>query len=313
VPGSNPVAEDDAPLARARVQSGVARVFGSLGVGRLAADCRPPRTLSHNSSLQQLVLAANSQARVDFPPAFGREGLDDGKRLTDPGKIDISTAVAKDAAQMSARETILERLNDAMSVSVADVGVRAYPQGRAEGQPRLSTPSLLEEFLEQCHRSRTSTSTIESKTGVPSAVAEYLVQEGLSDEVIVSDPLQELDWSGLTQIQATKDRFSGDGLSVVSEAQFGVSETGSIVVLSGPDSDVRLNFLAETHIAILRESAVLATAEAVWAALRPPSNEDFMPRAVNFITGPSRTADIEQTIEFGAHGPRRSHIILYRE
>jgi L-lactate dehydrogenase complex protein LldG len=51
----------------------------------------------------------------------------------------------------------------------------------------------------------------------------------------------------------------------------------------------------------------------VWARLRARYGKDCMPRTVNTITGPSRTGDIEQMIELGAHGPRRMHIVVVRE
>jgi len=54
----------------------------------------------------------------------------------------------------------------------------------------------------------------------------------------------------------------------------------------------------------------VASMEESWAALRAEFGQ--LPRAVNFISGPSRTGDIEQTIVLGAHGPYRVHIIIVR-
>ncbi len=51
--------------------------------------------------------------------------------------------------------------------------------------------------------------------------------------------------------------------------------------------------------------------EDLWAQLR--ARLDGMPRAVSLITGPSKTADVEQTMQYGAHGPRRLHVILVEE
>jgi L-lactate dehydrogenase complex protein LldG len=81
-------------------------------------------------------------------------------------------------------------------------------------------------------------------------------------------------------------------------------------LISGPDNPTTLNFLPETHIVVLPKSAVTGSYEDVWDRLRQHVGEGVMPRTVNLVTGPSRTGDIEQTIELGAHGPRRLHIIL---
>jgi L-lactate utilization protein LutC len=45
-----------------------------------------------------------------------------------------------------------------------------------------------------------------------------------------------------------------------------------------------------------------------WDLLRGERGE--LPRAINIVSGPSRTADVEQTIQLGAHGPRRLHVLL---
>ena len=93
----------------------------------------------------------------------------------------------------------------------------------------------------------------------------------------------------------------------------GVAETGTLVLLSGPESPTTLNFLPDVHIALLFTDRVVGSYEDVWARLRARDGATVMPRVVNWITGPSRTADIEQTLLLGAHGPRRLHIILVDE
>ena len=64
---------------------------------------------------------------------------------------------------------------------------------------------------------------------------------------------------------------------------------------------------------VLQESDVVAGYEEVWTKLRAQFGKGGMPRTVNTITGPSRTGDIEQAIELGAHGPRRMHILVVRD
>ena len=79
------------------------------------------------------------------------------------------------------------------------------------------------------------------------------------------------------------------------------------MLISGAETPTTLNFLPDTHIVVVRGEQVVAAYEDGWDRLR---DRGAIPRTVNFITGPSRTGDIEQRIELGAHGPRRLHIIL---
>ena len=87
-----------------------------------------------------------------------------------------------------------------------------------------------------------------------------------------------------------------------------IAETGTLLLLSGPDSPATVSLLPETHIALVQVSRIVATMEDAFALLR--SERGSLPRALNFISGPSRTGDIEQTIVLGAHGPYRVHILL---
>jgi L-lactate dehydrogenase complex protein LldG len=80
------------------------------------------------------------------------------------------------------------------------------------------------------------------------------------------------------------------------------------MMLSGPEHPTTLNMMPDTHIVVLRADQVVGSYEDGWDAVRRRDKE--MPRTVNFITGPSRTGDIEQTLQLGAHGPRRLHILL---
>jgi L-lactate dehydrogenase complex protein LldG len=99
----------------------------------------------------------------------------------------------------------------------------------------------------------------------------------------------------------------------ITGAMAGIAETGTLVMASGPDHPVSLNLLPDTHVVVLREADIVAGYEEVWELLRARYGKNGMPRTVNTITGPSRTGDIEQTIELGAHGPRRMHIVVVRE
>lgn len=146
---------------------------------------------------------------------------------------------------------------------------------------------------------------------VSAVVTEHLEAHGLPLELVVA-PDPELDgiaWSNRLAIErrAAVDR---DRVSVTG-AYAGVAETGSVVLLSGPESPTTLNFLPEDHLIVLSARRIVPNFEDVWARFRTESSS--MPRTVNFVTGPSKTGDVEQTIHEGAHGPRRVHVILVEE
>ena len=87
-----------------------------------------------------------------------------------------------------------------------------------------------------------------------------------------------------------------------------IAETGTLMVLSGAETPATTSLLPETHVAVLDPRRIVATMEDAWELMRKEYKQP--PRAVNFISGPSRTADIEQTVTLGAHGPYRVLLIL---
>ena len=87
-----------------------------------------------------------------------------------------------------------------------------------------------------------------------------------------------------------------------------VAETGTLVLLSGQNHHATTSLLPETHIAVVRRDRILKTMEEAWRLMR--SEVGLLPRQVAFISGPSRTADIEMTLVYGAHGPFRVHVIV---
>lgn len=97
----------------------------------------------------------------------------------------------------------------------------------------------------------------------------------------------------------------------LSEAFAAVAETGTLMMCSGPHSPPSHNFLPDDHIVLVHQERIVRCQEDVWPMVR--QLQGFPPRAINFITGPSKTGDIEQTIQYGAHGPRRLHILIVEE
>ena len=150
---------------------------------------------------------------------------------------------------------------------------------------------------------------------VPGEVTAFLARNNLPATVAMApSPLLEgYNWASEKMLSIRRGRGEGGDQVSITGAFAGIAETGTVVMASGPDHPVSLNLLPDTHIVVLREGDIVSGYEDVWMRLRERYGKDRMPRTVNTITGPSRTGDIEQTIELGAHGPRRMHILVVRE
>ena len=147
---------------------------------------------------------------------------------------------------------------------------------------------------------------------VAAEVSAYLRAHNLPAEIrIGADPrLKDAGWDLEKNLELRHGASDGGDLAGVSHAMAGIAETGTLALLSGPDNPTTINFLPEHHIVVLKESDIKGDMESVWAMLREQKGKGVMPRALNLVTGPSRSGDIEQTIILGAHGPRALHIVV---
>ena len=118
--------------------------------------------------------------------------------------------------------------------------------------------------------------------------------------------LNPIEWPEEWKIEQRPAR--GEDTVSITGAHAGIAETGTVAILSGADSPSTLNFLPDDHIVVIRMDQIVSHFEDLWWLLQKQDLD--IPRTVNLITGPSRTADVEQTIQLGAHGPRRFHVVL---
>lgn len=137
------------------------------------------------------------------------------------------------------------------------------------------------------------------------AIAGHLQEKGVDPKIVAAPALREHAWPADWEVKFGATR--GDDLVAVTPCFAAVAETGSVVLLSSPDSPTSLNFLPDYHIVLVSAEQLVRYIEDVWTLLRQAGP---VPRTVNFITGPSKTADVEQTLQLGAHGPRSLHVIL---
>jgi len=178
----------------------------------------------------------------------------------------------------------------------------------------LDPAARVDLFVKMAEAVQTTVASVTVEGDVPNEVARYLSDENLPAELAMApDPrLDALPWAERPLLQIRRGKAEpGDSVSLT-PCLAAIAETGTLMLTSGETTPTTLNFLPDTHIVVLRASQVVATYEDGWDLLRAHSDDKLwgLPRTVNFITGPSRTGDIEQRIELGAHGPRRLHVIL---
>ena len=178
----------------------------------------------------------------------------------------------------------------------------------------LDPPARVEHFVAMAEAVQTSVARLASENDVPAEVARYLAAENLPAELrMAPDPgLDDLPWAERPLLHVRRGKAEpGDAVSLT-PCLAAVAETGTLMLVSGETTPTTLNFLPDTHVVVLRAGQVVASYEDGWDLLRKRrgAGPESLPRTVNFITGPSRTGDIEQKIELGAHGPRRLHVIL---
>ena len=167
-------------------------------------------------------------------------------------------------------------------------------------------------FVAMAEEVQATVTRVSSPVAVLEEVARYLVAENLPAEIVLApDPsLDDLPWDERPLLRIRRGRAeAGDAVSLT-PCFATIAETGTLMLISGAATPTTLNFLPDTHIVLVHADQVVAAYEDGWDRLR---SAGAMPRVVNFITGPSRTGDIEQRIELGAHGPRRLHIILIND
>ncbi len=221
------------------------------------------------------------------------------------------------------RAEILGRVRRSLKASAENPGRReaviarigAKARGPVPARSDLQRQAVVALFIEQAEAVATSVARVAGEDEVPRAVADYLKGQNLPAEIrIPPDPaLEGLAWSEQPLLKVTSGRARLEDATSVTAALAGVAETGTLMLTSGPTAPTTLNFLPENHIVVLKASQVVGPYEDAWDRLRAANGEGRMPRTVNFITGPSRTGDIEQTIQMGAHGPRRLHVILVED
>jgi len=221
----------------------------------------------------------------------------------------------------SARDQILSRIRNAhrrgplvgANVKMLEERVRTHPRNLIPERTALSQSAQIDLFVQQAEEAAATVVRVEGWPKVIDAVAAFLREHNLPSSIRRSiDPeLDALNWESNELLSVATGPAQNEDTASVTSAFAGVAETGTLMLHSGQQNPTTLNFLPENHIVVIPSARVTGSYEDAFDRLRDAYKaETSIPRTVNFITGPSRTADIALTMEMGAHGPRRLHIIL---
>lgn len=213
------------------------------------------------------------------------------------------------------REAILSKIRKSLGANPGNSARNTAADQRLANRPRATAPQRvaapgtdqIDRFKEELQRQLATVIEADSSAGIPQVIAEYLrannqplrLRHG-SDAYLASLGLQQI--AGL---EVVTGRAAADDPTGLSLAFAGIAETGTMALTSGKDNPVTLGYLPDTHIIVVPRSRIVATYEDAFELLRKERGPQPMPRTLNLITGPSRTADIGGRIVIGAHGPRR--------
>ena len=185
-----------------------------------------------------------------------------------------------------------------------------HPRHPIPARSRLPHPQQVDLFIRNVEKEFGTVARVADASAVPAAIADYLAAQNKPSRLVMAPhpELQAIPWSNRPLLDIREGPAQATDQVSVQHGFAGIAETGTIMLPSAPERPTTLNLLADTAIVILRAAAITGAYEEAWDRLRTEIGP--MPRNVMLVTGPSRSADIEQTLELGAHGPRNLHVVL---
>ncbi len=220
---------------------------------------------------------------------------------------------------VNGRDKVMSAVRRALLVRGDEPGRRGLVRARLERAPSGPIPAraekpkadLVASFKAMLEVQGAGVYELDDINELPGALATLLAELNLPARLRHGvDPLfDDLPWRD-TLIERTEGPAQPEDLVSLSRATAGAAETGTIFLTSGPDNPSTLNFLPETHCVVILADTIYGSFEEIWRGLREIYGKGKLPRTVNLVSGPSCTADIEQTIIRGAHGPRRLGVFI---
>ncbi|MBV9976810.1 MAG: lactate utilization protein [Hyphomicrobiales bacterium] len=218
-----------------------------------------------------------------------------------------------------ARDEILATLRRSLGVNGVEAPRRAAVEDRLARSPsgvipkrsQVTGAERLALFKRQAEEGLATVVLVPDAASVPAEAARYLRDSNLPATLRIGDDprLAAMPWE-TTALDVSKGPSGGGDLNALSHAFGAIAETGTLAMVSGAENPTTLNFLPDNHLVVVAAGEITGSSEELLGTLRARYGKEKMPRTLNLITGPSRSADIEQTLILGAHGPRKLHVIV---
>ena len=166
-------------------------------------------------------------------------------------------------------------------------------------------------FKTQLANAKSTLDEVASRDDVPAAVARYLANNNFEARVRLSPDarVSSLPWDKAPMVETSSGRSHGKDPTSVTPAVAAVAETGTMVLQSSDGTPTTLHFLPDQHVVVISKSQIVGTYEDALARVKR-GPDGALPRTVNFVTGPSRSAAIGTILLMGAHGPKKLHVIV---
>ena len=211
----------------------------------------------------------------------------------------------------SSRSDIFARLREAgTGASAARIELERKALGSAVG-PVPPAPEKCQAFLTNLIANRGSAGCAADRSEAVRAVGTYLYRHFRSHRLVAGNDarLAAMPWRDAGVLPRFGVLGAGEPVAL-SYARLGVVETGAVVTFTGKANPAANNLLPEHHIVLLDTADLVISLEDAWERINRETTAGRRPRGINFIAGPSSTADIEGQLVYGAHGPRCLHVIL---
>ncbi|MGB2932068.1 MAG: lactate utilization protein [Methyloceanibacter sp.] len=222
-----------------------------------------------------------------------------------------ATAGPRAAILSGVRAALGVRADEASRLAAVEDRLKRHPRGTIPARALVERGTLLQSFETMLTDQGASVTHAATPEDAVRAIADDLRAHDLPLCLRLGDDavLAALPWEAV----AVERRFGpaqSDDRAALSRAITAAAETGTLFLVSGADNPTTLAFLPESHTILVGAGDIAGCYEEGFDRLRAIYGEGALPRTVNLISGPSRTADIEQTIVRGAHGPKRLHVVI---